>query len=118
MKKENVLESEIYWFVFVPVTGINLQTVRLERLFVEHIKDGEPLFKIIRGEGDNEFLSVGIVLEEHDYDRLFEFNNKAAAERRWTKEFFKHFKKINGIEIAEFISHYKQLESENPEWLI
>lgn len=118
VEKSNLIEKGIYWYVFVPAIGINLQSVKLELLELEKFSDGVPFFRVLKGPEDNRFSTVGIELEDSDYANLFYLEDEIDAKKLWVKEFFKKFKEINGIDVPDFIALYKQFQQENPECLI
>lgn len=115
--------NQHYWFVFVPQSAINLQTVKLEKLFLEEIDsdEGIPHFRVVRTDGSDEFLTVSLTLEPDEnsgYPRLFPIDQRAEAEMVWAKYFFKNFQEINGIEFSDFVKLYKKIQIENPEWIL
>lgn len=110
-----------YWYVFVPISAINLQTVKLEKVFLEILSEEKTMFRVYRYEESNEFLTVSISLdhtETKEYPNIFPIEQKDEAEQYWAKEFFKNFKTINGVEFSNFVELYKKIQYEHPEWII
>ncbi len=118
VNKSDLKENELYWYVYIPPGGINLQVVKMEMLMVEKLHPVEPVFKVMRGGYEDNFATVGIELEDEDYANLFYLNQKDDAEKLWAKEFFKNFNNIHGMEFSDFVTLYKRIQVEHPEWII
>lgn len=85
---------------------------------VEKLDKENPIFKVMRGGYEDSFSTVAIELEDGDYKNLFYIDQKDDAEKMWAKEFFKNFNDIHGMEFSEFITLYKRIQDEHPEWII
>ena len=118
VEKFNLVEDEMYWYVYVPPKGINLQVVKMEKLLLEKMDTENPLFKVMREEYGNGFSTIGVELEDEEYEHLFYLDQKDDAEKLWAKEFFKNFNDVYGMEFSEFVVLYKKIQDEYPEWII
>lgn len=113
-----LVEGSLYWYVYVSPKGLNLQSVRLEVIRLEKLNNDDCDFKVIRKGGDNIFPTVAIRLEDEDYANLFHITQKDLAEKVWAKEFFKNFSYIHGMEFSDFVTLYRRIQTEHPEWII
>ena len=107
------LESD-YWYVFIPNQSINSQVTKIERIQLEKIVDDGIKFKIYY----DGYLTVGSVLEKDRLNQIFQINDLESAKKMWAKEFFHGFTQIYGIDFSEFITLYKKIQIEHPEWII
>lgn len=121
MKECDFKKGEDYWYVFIPVTAINLQNVKIEKVYLEEISENGFDFKVYRYENGKEFLTLNIRIEKNDtedYSNIFHIDEQEKAEMYWAKEFFKNFKPVHGIEFCEFINLYNKIQKEYPEWIL
>ncbi len=118
MQKSDLREGEVYWYVYVPPKGINLQVVRLEKLYLDKIIDDIPSFRVLREFNGEGILTVGMVVEDDRFKYLFPLTEKDDAEKVWAREFFLSFRDILGIEFSHFVTLYKRIQDEHPEWII
>lgn len=116
-----LVSGNTYWYVYIPKITINLQNVKLEKVYLDLIDDDRYVFTVYRYEKNKEFLTLDLVVEKNDtktYKNIFLLDEKEEAEMFWTREFFKNFKQIHGIDFSHFVGLYKKVQKEHPEWIL
>ncbi len=118
MQKSDLEEGAIYWYVYVPPKCINLQVARLEKLYLDKMTDDIPSFRVLRENNGEEFLTLNMIVEDENFVFLFPFDKKDDAEKIWAREFFLSFRDAYGLEFSHFVTLYKRIQDEHPEWII
>jgi hypothetical protein len=115
---KDIKVGELMLYVFIPTNALNLQSVKLEQVYVYEVAVDGPKFKIAHLEGNSFYQGVSVEITEDDAHKLFYHSDKEEAEVVWVKEFIKHFKATNGISMAQFINLYRKVQDEYPEWIL
>lgn len=103
-----------YWYVFIPTHSINSQVTKIEKIQLEKIVEDGIKFRIYY----DDYLTVSSVLEKDRLNQIFQINDLDSAKKMWAKEIFQGFTQTYGIDFSEFITLYKKIQIEHPEWII
>lgn len=110
--------KEHYWYVFEH--DLRSQTASLEKVEISISGDDYTMY-ILKNNGNISFKTLKTQLDCDEFNictNLFPIDKKEEAEIYWVKMFLREFDETTGVRFENFITIYKKLREDYPEWII